>query len=405
MSTPRLEVDLEAVRHNARHLVDALAPRGIRVVAVTKAVVAWDRVATALIEAGVAGLGDSRIESLGSLRSTGITTPLTLVRSPMLSQVDAVVRSADVSLNTESVVLEALSAAASRLNQLHSVVVMVELGDLREGVDAVDVVSVARFVRSLPGLSLAGIGTNLACQNGVVPDQAKMDELSGLAEEVEAACGHKLSTVSGGNSASLGWALATDDVGRIDELRLGEAILLGVDPLDRRPIAGLRGDAFRVVAEVIEVATKPTRPWGQLAQTAFGEPRPAHQAAATRRQAILALGRQDVDPAGLTPPAGMSVLGASSDHLVVDLGDHDLAVGDEVTFAPDYSALLRASTSRFVAKVDRASTFPAPHQGPEGSPSSATPQPATTAVTRRSMAPTVRAAEAGSPLTRTEKTT
>jgi predicted amino acid racemase len=347
--SPRLEVDLEAVRHNARHLVGALDARGIRVVGVTKAVVAWPAVAAALLEGGAVGLGDSRIENL---RALGPVAPRTLIRSPMLSQVDDVVRHAERSLNTEWPVLEALSTAAVALGVDHDIVVMVELGDLREGVAVADVVALARAIRRLPGLSLHGLGANLACQSGVVPDQSNMGELSRLADDVEQACGVELASVSGGNSASLGWALSATDVGRVDELRLGEAILLGVDPLDRRPIEGLRLDAFAVVAEVIEVKTKPVEPWGTLAQGAFGVPTRRRSGGGTARQAIVALGRQDVDPDGLTPASGITVTGASSDHLVLDVGDHDVTVGDELRFGPDYSALLRAATSPFVAKVE-----------------------------------------------------
>src|SRR3546814_3888376 len=143
---------------------------------------------------------------------------------------------------------------------------MGELGDLREGLASTDVLEVAQLVVQLPGLTLAGIGTNLACQSGVVPDQSKMDELSALVEDVEATCGHRLSVVSGGNSASLSWALTTDDVGRVDDLRLGESILLGTEPLHREAITDLHTDAFALVAEVIEVKTKPAQPWGEIAQ-------------------------------------------------------------------------------------------------------------------------------------------
>jgi predicted amino acid racemase len=158
-------------------------------------------------------------------------------------------------------------------------------------------------------------------------------------------------TESGGNSANLEWALSTDDVGRIDELRLGEAILLGTEPLYRRPIDGLRTDAFRLVGEVIESQEKPAQPWGALGQAAFGEAEPRH-GGGTVHQAILALGRQDVDPDDLTPPPGITVLGMSSDHLVVDIGDHEVSVGDELSFQLGYSALLRAMTSPFVAVVE-----------------------------------------------------
>jgi predicted amino acid racemase len=352
VNAPRVEVDLDAIAFNARTLVDRLAPMGIRVTGVTKATLGSPRVAAAMVAGGATGIGESRVENLAQLRAAGISAPMTLVRAPMLSQADSAVRSADTSLNTEAVTLRALSAAALRQHTVHGVILMVELGDLREGLLAAEVVDLARSVMRLPGVRLAGLGTNLACQSGVVPDQAKMDELSALVEQVEASCQATLSVVSGGNSANLGWALTTSDGGRVDELRLGEAILLGTEPLYRQPIEGLRTDAFTLVAEVIEAKTKPAQPWGETAQTAFGT-QPARLGTGSRRQAILALGRQDADPDGLTPPAGMSVLGMSSDHLVVDVGDHRLGVGDEVRFALDYSALLRVMTSPFVAKHER----------------------------------------------------
>jgi predicted amino acid racemase len=183
-----------------------------------------------------------------------------------------------------------------------------------------------------------------------------MDALSVLAAEVELAVGAPLAVVSGGNSANLGWALTTSDTGRVDELRLGEAILLGLDPLSRLPITGLRTDAFSLVAELIEVRSKPATSWGDVAQTAFGAA-PARRVGGLVRQGILAVGRQDLDPDGLVPPDGVTVLGTSSDHLVVDLGDHGSAVGDELAFGVGYGALLRAMTSPFVTIVERA---PAP---------------------------------------------
>jgi predicted amino acid racemase len=348
VTAPRLEIDLDAVAGNARTLVERLQHRGIRVTGVTKAALGSPAVGLAMLRGGVSGLGDSRAENLSSLRAAGIGAPLTLIRSPMLSQAARIVRDVTTSLNTEESVLAALSAAAIDQQTTHAVVLMVELGDLREGV-AVDAVGdLARFVRKLPGLTLAGLGTNLACQCGVVPDRRNMDELSRLVEWVEADTGSELAVVSGGNSANLDWALTTADVGRVNELRLGESILLGTEPLHRQPIDGLNTHAFRLVAEVIEAKVKPAQPWGAIAQTAFGE-QPPRPGTGSIRQAILALGRQDADPDGLTPPDGISILGASSDHLVIDVGDHDVSVGDELGFELNYSALVRAMTSPFVS--------------------------------------------------------
>lgn len=347
MSAPRVEIRLDKVEANARSLVERLARRGIRVVGVTKAALGAPEVGAAFERGGVAGLGDSRVQNLKRLRDGGSALARTLIRSPMISEAQLVVRDADSSLNTEPLVLDALAAAAGRLGTSHGVVLMVELGDLREGIDPRTVVSLACLVEQTVGLHLLGLGTNLACQSGIAPDDSKMDQLSALVDDVESTLQRRLSVVSGGNSANLSWALSAADVGRVDELRLGESILLGTEPLHRTPVEGLHTDACVLVAEVIEVQTKASQPWGTVAQAAFGTP-PIRDDVGLRRQALIALGHQDVDPLGLVPPAGSVILGASSDHLVVDVSELDVVVGDELAFAPNYSALVRAMTSPFV---------------------------------------------------------
>ena len=228
---------------------------------------------------------------------------------------------------------------------------MVELGDLREGIMPDDLVAVARTTQGLPNLVLHGIGTNLACRSGVVPDEANMAELSALAALVEHATGSALAVVSGGNSANLGWALGPARTGRVNELRLGEALLLGRDPVERRPIQGLSTDAVTLFGEVIESGTKPSLPWGALAQTAFG----AHEQPVDHGdvvQTIVVLGRQDTDTDDLAAPAGAVIVAASSDHLVLRTEER-LAPGAELAFAPGYAALLRSMTSPTVVKVYR----------------------------------------------------
>jgi len=350
VTAPRIEIALDKVEHNTRALVDRLSPAGIRVTGITKAVLGSPVVGAAMLRGGASGLGDSRVPNLARLEGLDGSPSRTLIRSPMLSEARRVVCVAEVSLNTGAVVLAALASAATLEDRTHGVVLMIELGDLREGIAVADTPDAVRAVLSHPSLRLVGLGANLACQNGVVPDDRNMGVLSELVDHLEALYGISLGVVSGGNSANLNWALNTGDVGRINELRLGEAILLGLDPLYRTPIPGLHTDAFTLIAEVIEVAVKPAQPWGDRAQAAYGEA-PDRTGDGTVRQAILALGRQDVDLDGLRPPAGIGVLGMSSDHLVVDLGDHAVAVGDEIGFGVGYSALVHAMTSPFVAEV------------------------------------------------------
>jgi len=352
MTAPRLEIDLDKVHHNARTLVERLGQRSIVVTGVTKATLGAPEIARALLGAGVAGIGDSRIENIEMMRADGLTASMTLLRSPMLSQVGRVVRHADMSLNTELDVISALSHAAGIEKRTHGVVLMVELGDLREGIMPGDLDRTVRETLRLPNVALRGIGTNLACHSGVSPDAKNMSELSELSTSIETRFGLVLDVVSGGNSANLNWALGVEDTGRVNDLRLGEAILLGREPLHREPIAGLHTDAVTLIAEVIESKVKPSQPWGEIGQSAFGDA-PAVAARGEVARTLLAIGHQDTDPGGLRPPAGLQILGASSDHLISSSGRYRLAIGAEVRFQVNYSALVRAMTSTFVAKAFR----------------------------------------------------
>jgi len=352
MSAPRLEIDLDKIHHNASILVDRLAFQGISVTGVMKSSLGSPEIARVLLSAGVSMLGDSRIENIERMRCAGIEEPMLLLRSPMMSQVETVVSCADISLNSELVVIRKLSSAAKAIGKIHGVILMVELGDLREGIMPADLEGAVREILTLPSIILKGIGANLACHSGVSPDERNMNELSALANSIETTFGLTLDIVSGGNSANLDWAFSGEGMGRINNLRLGESIMLGCEPLHRKPIEKLYTDAFSLVAEVIESKVKPSLPWGTIAQTAFGL-----KSASTDRgdiaQAILALGHQDVDPGGLQGPPGTVVIGASSDHLIIDSGADRLMVGAELRFQLNYSALVRLMTSPFVSKVLR----------------------------------------------------
>ncbi len=362
MSTPRIEIDLTAIEFNTHALVTRLARRGIHVTGVTKATLGSPDVAKAMLRGGVTRLGDSRIENLEALRQEGIRAPLMLLRSPSPEQADRAVASASMSLVSDLDVVTALSDAAGKRAFNHGIVLMVELGDLREGIAGADVLDYARRISRTRHLTLLGLGTNLACRSGIIPGASQMEELSAQVTLLAGRLGLSLPLISGGNSANLAWALGRGIQGKVNDLRLGEAILLGTDPLTRLPIDGLRTDAFTLVGSVIESRHKPVHPWGDAGQSAFEAPnlagRLAHGRAAriaardtrsTRVQTLVALGRQDVDPDGLTPPAGVEVLAASSDHLVLETPAL-LPAGTSIRFGVNYAALLRAMTSPFVAE-------------------------------------------------------
>ena len=352
MSSARIEVDLDRIGENARELVRRAAARGVSVTAITKAMRGHPGLGRVLLAAGAVALGDSRVENIERLRAGGIDAPTVLIRSPLPSEVARVVTAADTSCNTELEIVGLLSDEAVRARRVHGVVLMVELGDLREGIMPCDLPDAVADCLALPNIEIQGIGANLACRNGVAPDDRNMGELSSLAMSIEAKFGIALSTVSGGNSANLAWLRSTEHVGRIDDLRLGESILLGRDPLHGAPVPGLHEDAARIVAEVIESKYKPRRAWGERAQTPFAPPVVATPDDECGWQSLLGIGHQDTDPLDLTPPHGMRIVGASSDHLVI-ASAHRLRLGSEVAFRPGYSALVRAMSSRFVQPIIR----------------------------------------------------
>ena len=349
MTAPRLEINLDKVRHNARMLVTLLGSRGISVSGVTKATLGLPAIAGEMLAAGVTGLADSRIENIQTMRRAAVKAHMTLIRSPMISQAALVVSNTDISFNTELDVISELSKAAQAANRTHAVVLMVELGDLREGILPADLETVVRRTLGFPNIAFKGIGTNLACRCGVTPDALNMGELSTLADAIDSTFGPIVSIVSGGNSSNLDWVIGGGHTGRVNNLRLGEAILLGCEPLHCLPIEGLYTDAMTLVAEVIEAKVKPSKPWGEIAENPFGSAVPVANTGNVR-QAILALGHMDTDPEGLTPPPGYKILGSSSDHLIVDCKEQMLPVGSEVRLQPNYSALIRAMASPFVTK-------------------------------------------------------
>ncbi len=361
MSSPRIEVDLIKIRHNTQAVVKRLMPRGIGVTGATKVVCGYSVIARAMLDGGAPGLADARLCNVPRLRKAGLTCPITLIRTPILSQADEVVQSCAASNNTEVTVIGALAAAAVG----QGIVLRVEMGDLREGIMPKDLGAIAQQVVDMPGVALQGIGTNLACLSGSAPGVAQMLALSVLAHDTEAHCGSVLRTVSGGNSANLPWALGGHPAGRINDLRLGQAILLGVDPVSGNPIGGMHQDAFTLVAEVFETGTRPAPPPASLTDSALARLRLVSNSAKARRL-ILALGYQDTDVLGLTLPDGDSFIGATSDHLVIGSKDSTPSVGSEIRFQMNYSALMQTIAAPDVQKYlfnDRPSPIARDQQG------------------------------------------
>ncbi len=348
---PQLEFDLALLRSNADAVISRCRGMGIRVCGVVKGVDGLPEAARVLRAAGAAELGTSRLEQVAKCRAAGVPGPWLLIRIPGLTELPDVVALCETSLQSEWPTLLALEEECLRQNKTHRVIVMTDLGDLREGFwDKKELVDVCeRVERDLPHVHLAGIGVNLTCYGSTKPTPEKMNELVGLARQVEQRIGRKLEIVSGGATSSFTLVHWGTMPAGVNHLRIGEAILLGKDlqvDWGIRDMDYLRMDALTLRAEVVEVKDKPTYPMGEFAIDAFGR-KPVYEDRGIRRRAILALGRADVGELESLIPRepGLTVIGGSSDHCIVDVEDcpRRLQVGDIVEFSLCYSHMLYAT--------------------------------------------------------------
>ena len=349
---PLLTADCAKLKHNIDRLVSACHGAGVAAAIVTKALLAHPAFAALIEESDADMIADSRVQNLEKLAGK---KPRLLLRPVQKSEIDRAVACADYSLESELSSIALLEDAAARMGKRHGVCLMIDLGDLREGIwfeNRTLIMDTARAAASAKHLFLAGIGTNLTCFGGVLPDEKNLGTLCEIASELETALGRKLPIVSGGNSSSVGLLLSGALPKGITHLRLGESVLLGNDTAALCTLPGLYADAFTLTAELIEVQDKQSVPFGTAGVNAFGEAVAFSGSPVPMRRGILALGRQDVDEKGLVPrDPRVKVLGASSDHLIVDLSEaEEYAVGDTLSFTPAYGALLRAATSPYVEK-------------------------------------------------------
>jgi predicted amino acid racemase len=350
---PHLIVKQDAILHNLKVLQRLTSSRGVSISVVTKGLAGHEELVRLLTENGAHSICEARVQNLTKFKE--IKAEKWLIRSPLVSEADDTVRYADVSLVSEKTVLQHLSAAAVRQGRIHKAVIMLELGELREGCMREELIPLCKDCISLPGLALHGIGANLSCINEIVPDVQNMATLCGAAAEVEYTLGIRLPVVSGGSSSSVKM-LAEDRLpAAVNHLRIGEAILLGNIVCYDVPYEGARTDTFTLNAEIIEVKEKPSIPWGSRApnippvseDTSF-------QDRGSRKRALIAVGKQDVYSKYLIPlNPDIEIVGDTSDCLIADVTGCAIQYkpGDIVGFRLLYNGVVSAMAADSVEKV------------------------------------------------------
>jgi predicted amino acid racemase len=346
---PLLTIEVDQLKENVALMKKAIDP--CTLMGVTKVFCAVPELVQAYVDGGVDYLADSRIENMIKLKDYNV--PKVLLRLPMASQAEDVVTYCDLSLNSELTTIMALNAAAQQKGITHKIMLMVDLGDLREGIWPVDAEATVEAILQMKNIELYGLGVNLTCYGGVVPKEDNVGQLVTLARALEQTFNMTFQMLSGGNSSSYYLAETQKLPAGINNLRLGEALVLGRETAYGDMIEGAHDGIFTLTAEIVELKEKPSLPIGEIGMDAFGN-KPEFEDRGLRKRAILAIGRQDVNPGNLIPyDKNIFVLGASSDHLIMDVTDShaEYHVGDAIHFNVEYGALLPLMTSEYVTKV------------------------------------------------------
>lgn len=352
---PYVEVDLKKLRHNIDAVVNICKEQGISIAGVVKGFNGIPETLPLYQESGCTSIASSRLEHIEDARNLGLEGPFMLIRIPMLSEVPDLVRLADISLNSEVEVLRAINEECKKQGKTHKVILMADLGDLREGFwDVDDLVNAAVLVeKELDHLILEGIGTNLGCYGSIVATPEKMEELIQRAEAIEKAIGRQLNIISGGGTTSFPLVINRTMPERINHLRMGEGIALGKDLADLwgLDMSFLHKDVFTLRAQIIEIKDKPSYPVGEIFVDCFGN-KGVYEDRGIRRRVILGIGKVDFCLDSQLEPRlpGVEVLGSSSDHLIVDIQDckEELKVGDILEFDLRYSTMVFLTGSRYV---------------------------------------------------------
>ncbi len=348
---PSLEINLSKVKHNTKVIVDKCRDAGLEVYGVTKVFCAIEEVAKVMLEAGVTGLADSRVSNIKKL--SNLDTKKILLRIPMQSEVKSVIENADLSFNSELSTIKLLNDEAKKSGVIHDILLMIDLGDLREGIffesnfmDTIDA------IMEMDHINLKGVGSNLTCYGGIIPYPDSLQPLIDIKNEVLKKHDFEIEIISAGNSSSIHLIDKNELQSEFNNLRLGESLVLGYETAFGERIENTYNDAFLLKTEIVELQDKPSYPIGVIGRDAFGNV-PVIEDKGMMKRAILGIGKQDVNSDNLIArDKTIEIIGGSSDHLIIDVtnSEVDYKVGDIMEFELTYGSLLNLATSDYVYK-------------------------------------------------------
>ena len=350
-----IELDVDKLRHNHNYLNNLFKEHKIKWGVVSKLLCGHKSYLQELLELGFSQVLDSRVSNLKAVKQINPDIQTIYIKPPAKRSIKSIVRYADVSLNTELDTIKLLSEEANRQGKVHGIIIMIELGDLREGIMGENLMDFYSKIFKQPNIRIIGLGTNLSCLNGILPNQDKLIQLSLYKQLIEARFNKKIPLVSGGTSVAIPLLDLKQIPEGVNHFRVGETLYLGNNLLNEKPFEGMKQDVFKLYAEIIELVEKPVVPSGQMGSNVQGETPEFNpdDVGRTSYRAILDLGLLDIDTDHMEPlDQNIKLGGASSDMIVIDLGHSKpkYKVGDLIPFTLTYMGILGVMNSKYIDK-------------------------------------------------------
>lgn len=345
----------EKLKSNYAFLDEKLKENGIEWAVVSKLLCGNKLFLNELIQLGVKQLCDSRVSNLEMIKSISEDVETIYIKPPPKQSIEAIVKYADISFNTEIETIKMLSEEAKRQGKTHKILIMIELGELREGVLREELLNFYAEVFKLPNISVIGLGTNLTCMYGVLPSHDKLIQLCLYEQLIEAKFNREIDYVSGGSSVTIPLIFKGLLPKGINHFRIGETLYLGTDVYNNTTFDQMENDVFQLHAEIIELTEKPANPVGEFGKNLTGETLSfeSDDQSQMSYRAIIDIGLLDIDEDHIKlKDNDLEVVGASSDMLVIDLGVNSKGyqIGDLIEFQMDYMGILRIMNSQYIEK-------------------------------------------------------
>ncbi len=351
-----VKLNSKKLSSNYNFLDKLFKERGIEWSVVTKMMCGNKVFLSELLKLDINQVCDSRVSNIKAIKSIKPSVEAIYIKPPAKTSIPSIVKYADISMNTEISTIKLLSQEAVKQKKQHKIIIMLEMGELREGVLHENFISFYEKVFSLENIEVVGIGTNLNCMYGVLPSHDKLIQLSIYKQLIEAKFNKSIKYLSGGSSVTIPLIFQELLPKGINHFRVGETLYLGTDVYNDSVIEGMEVNLFQLYAQIIELKQKPGIPIGEMGTNLEGDTFELESEMSSQKscRAIIDVGLLDVDKNHITPKdSEIRVVGVSSDVTVVDLGKNlqNYKTGDFIEFIMDYTALLKILNSKYIDKI------------------------------------------------------